>query len=65
MYNQYILEAKYLDKIKRARKKELIGVFGNLEKIEEVKAKLISEETKYTLSFNIIPKYDPFLAKSA
>jgi hypothetical protein len=65
MYNQFILEARYLDKIKRVRRKELVGVFANLEKIEEAKVNLAKEETKYTLAFNIIPKYDPFLKQIA
>lgn len=59
--NQYILEAKYLDKIKRVRKKTIVGVYPNLEKIEEVKRKLMDEESKYTVSFSITSNYNPFL----
>lgn len=59
--NQFILEAKYLDKIKRVKKKVIIGVYPNLEKIEEVKRKLMDEESKYTVSFSITSNYDPFL----
>ena len=47
MFNQYILEAKYLDKIGRVKKKTIVGVFKDLESIEPVKEKLISEEKDY------------------
>ena len=59
--NQYILEAKYLDKIKRVKKKVIVGVYPNLDKIEGVKKELIDKELKYTVSFSITSHYNPFL----
>ena len=41
MFNQYILEAKYLDNINRVKRKNIVGVYASLEKIEEVKKILI------------------------
>ena len=63
--NQFILEAKYLDKIKRVKRKTIVGVFPSLESIEKVKEKLTSEESKYTVIFSITSRYDPFLIKIA
>jgi hypothetical protein len=63
--NQFILEAKYLDKIKRVKRKTIVGVFPSLESIEPVKEKLTSEESKYTVIFSITSRYDPFLIKIA
>ena len=37
MFNQFILEAKYLDNINRVKRKNIIGVYASLEKIEEKK----------------------------
>lgn len=59
--NQFILEAKYLDKIKRVKKKVIVGVYPNLEKIEDVKTKLLSEESNYTIRFSITSHFNPFL----
>jgi hypothetical protein len=65
LVNQYILEAKYLDSIKRCKRKSIVGVYSTLEKIEQVKQKLISEEPKYTLAFSINGQFNPFLEKVA
>lgn len=65
MFNQYILEAKYLDSIKRVKRKSIIGVYSTLEQIENIKKKLISEEPKYTLAFSINGQFNPFLEKVA
>jgi hypothetical protein len=61
MYNQYILEAKYLDAIKRVKRKLIVGVYANLDKVEEAKKNLLAEETKYSLRFSITPHFNPFL----
>jgi hypothetical protein len=63
--NQFILEAKYLDKIKRVKRKTIVGVFPSLESIEPVKEKLTAKESKYTVIFSITSRYDPFLIKIA
>jgi hypothetical protein len=62
--NQFILEAKYLDKINRVKRKSIIGVFGNLTKLEQAKEKAIAEEMKYKVVFSIKSNYNPFLVKS-
>jgi hypothetical protein len=65
MYNQYILEAKYLDAIKRVKRKLIVGVYANLDKVEEAKKNLLAEETKYSLRFSITPHFNPFLKNVA
>ena len=65
MYNQYILEAKYLDAIKRIKRKYIVGVYANLDKVEEAKKNLLAEETKYSLRFSITPHFNPFLENVA
>ena len=61
MFNQYILEAKYLDAIKRVKRKHIVGVYTNLEKVEDAKQQLLDETSKYTLRFTITPHFNPFL----
>jgi|APGre2960657404_1045060.scaffolds.fasta_scaffold00563_10 hypothetical protein len=63
MFNQYILEANYLDKIGRVKKKNIVGVYKDLESIEPVKEKLISEEKDYKMSFKIKGQFNPFLER--
>ena len=63
MFNQYILEANYLDKIGRVKKKNIVGVYKDLESIEPVKEKLISEEIDYKMSFKIKGQFNPFLER--
>lgn len=63
MFNQYILEVNYLDKINRVKKKTIVGVYSNLKEIEKMKAKLIAEEKKYTVSFSINGQFNPFLER--
>jgi len=65
MYNQFILEAKYLDNIKRVKRKYIVGVYANLDKVEEAKKKLLAEETKYSLRFFITRHFNPFLENVA
>ena len=65
MFNQYILEAKYLDAIKRVKRKHIVGVYANLEKVEDAKQKLLEETSKYTLRFTITPHFNPFLERVA
>jgi hypothetical protein len=65
MFNQYILEAKYLDAIKRVKKKVIVGVYPTLEAVEKIKQKLLAEESKYTLAFKLSPHFNPFLEKVA
>jgi len=65
MYNQFILEAHYLDKLNRVRKKELLGVYKNLqdvEKVKENKQESMKSNKKYGISFKIYTNYDPFRA---
>jgi hypothetical protein len=59
--NQFIVEAKYLDKINRVKRKSILGVYKNLEAVEKVKEKAISEEKKYKVVFSITTNYDPFI----
>jgi hypothetical protein len=63
--NQFILEARYLDSIKRVKKTSIVGVYPNLKAIEKIKTKLLTEESKYTLAFSIKCFYNPFLNKIA
>lgn len=63
--NQFILEVKYLDKIKRVKRKTIIGVYKNLESVELAKKQVLAEETKYTVVFSLTSRYDPFLIKNA
>lgn len=63
MFNQYILEANYLDKIGRVKKKTIVGVYKDLESIEPVKEKLISDEKDYKMSFKINGQFNPFLER--
>jgi hypothetical protein len=63
MFNQYILEANYLDKIGRVKKKNIVGVYKDLESIDPVKEKLISEEKDYKMSFKIKGQFNPFLER--
>lgn len=59
--NQFIVEAKYLDKINRVKRKSILGVYKNLEAVEKAKEKAISAEQKYKVVFSIKPNYDPFI----
>ena len=63
MFNQYILEANYLDKIGRVKKKTIVGVYKDLESIEPVKEKLISDEKDYKMAFKIKGQFNPFLER--
>lgn len=63
--NQFILEVKYLDSIKRVKKKKIVGVYSSLDSIEKVKRKLLKEVTDYTLSFSISSQFNPFIQKIA
>ena len=73
--NQYVLEARYLDKLNRMRKKEHVGVYKNLQDVEEIKEKwqtltkfdktdqkLTKFDEKYKITFKIYTNYDPFCA---
>lgn len=59
--NQFIVEAKYLDKINRVKRKSILGVYKNLEAVEKAKEKAISEEQKYKVVFSIKTNFDPFI----
>jgi len=63
--NQYILEVKYLDKINRVKRKTIVGVYSNLQSIDNIKDRLIAEAPKYKVVFSITSRYDPFLIKIA
>jgi len=65
MFNQYILEVKYLDAIKRVKKKVIVGVYSTLDAVEKSKQKLLAEDSKYTLVFTLSPQFNPFLEKIA
>ena len=73
--NQYVLEARYLDKLNRVRKKEHVGVYKNLQDVEEIKEKwqtltkfdktdqkLTKFDEKYKITSKIYTNYDPFCA---
>jgi len=63
--NQFVLEAHYLDKLGRVRRKEHVGVYKNLQSIEKVKEnwqKLTKFDEKYKISFKIYSNFDPFCA---
>lgn len=63
--NQFILEAQYLDKMNRVRRKEHIGVYKNLQTVEKIKEnwqKTKESEEKYKISFKIYTSFDPFCA---
>ena len=73
--NQYVLEARYLDKLNRVRKKEHVGDYKNLQDVEEIKEKwqtltkfdktdqkLTKFDEKYKITFKIYTNYDPFCA---
>ena len=57
MDNQFILEAKYLDKINRVKRKTIIGVFKDLNSMEKVKDELIQAETQYKVTFSITSQF--------
>lgn len=61
MHNQYILEVKYLDKIRRVKRKTIVGVYPSLDAVEKVKDKMLAEEIKYKLLFSINAHFNPFL----
>lgn len=63
--NQFILEARYLDAIKRVKKSVIVGVYPNLKAVEKIKTKLLTEKSKYTLVFSIKGLFNPFLQKIA
>lgn len=65
MFNQYILEARYLDNINRIKYKSIIGVYNSLEKIEDIKKTIIANEPKYKVSFSISPQFNPFIQNNA
>jgi hypothetical protein len=56
---------KYLDKINRVKRKTIVGVYSNLQSIENIKDRLIAEAPKYKVVFSITSRYDPFLVKIA
>lgn len=63
--NQFILEAQYLDKMNRVRRKEHIGVYKNLQTAEKIKEnwqKIKESDEKYKVSFKIYTNFDPFCA---
>lgn len=63
--NQFILEAQYLDKLNRVRRKEHIGVYKTLQAAEEIKdswQRLKETDEKYKISFKIYTNFDPFCA---
>jgi hypothetical protein len=63
--NQFILEAQYLDKMNRVRRKEHIGVYKSLQIAEEIKEKwqkLKESDEKYKISYKIYTNFDPFCA---
>jgi hypothetical protein len=53
MYYQYILEAKFLDKLNRTRRKTIVGVYRSIQDAEVAKKKVLSENTEYNVSFGL------------
>lgn len=63
MKTLYILEAEYRDKINRVRKNHIVGVYANLEKLENAKNTIISMPHDYnTVTFSIRNEIQPFHA---
>lgn len=63
--NQFILEAHFLDKINRVRRKEHVGVYKTLQDVEknkEIWQKNTFFDKKYEIKFKIYPNFDPFCA---
>lgn len=58
MIQKYILEAKWLDKINRCKKSTIVGVYTDMNKMEEVKQDMLAEETKYKLVFSVGTTWD-------
>jgi len=59
--NRFIVEVKYLDKIKRERYNTIVGVYRDLESVEKVKKEITSRKSKYRVIFSIKPYTDPFM----
>jgi hypothetical protein len=53
MYYQYILEAKFLDKLNRTRRKTIIGVYRSIQDAEAAKTKVLADNTEYRVSFGL------------
>jgi hypothetical protein len=58
MIEKYILEARWLDKINRCKKSSIVGVYTDLDKMEEVKRELLDKEKKYNLVFSVGTTWD-------
>lgn len=54
MKTLYILEAKWNDKIGRAKKNLLVGVYDSLNKLEQEKNRILNEPHEYnSVSFGV------------
>ena len=54
MKELFILEAKYLDKLNRAKKNHIVGVFDNLNKLENAKNTILNTPHEYnSVSFSV------------
>lgn len=58
MIEKYILEARWLDKINRCKKSTIVGVYTDMDKMEDVKQDMLSKEKKYKLVFSIGTTWD-------
>jgi len=59
----YILEARWHDKINRIRKNQIIGVFSDLEKLEQAKNKINAQPHEFkSVSFSVNSEVQPFHA---
>jgi len=63
MRQLYILEAKWHDKINRVRHTEIVGVFNDLDKLENAKQQIILKSHEYSsVSFGVNAEIQPFHA---
>ena len=63
MKELFILEAKYLDKLNRAKKNHIVSVFDNLNKLEDAKNIVLNTPHEYkSVSFSVNREIQPFHA---
>lgn len=61
MKTVYILEARWHDKINRIRHNEIIGVFDNINNLENMKTQVMTRPHDYkSISFSINTEIQPF-----
>lgn len=58
MIEKYILEVKWLDKINRCKKSTIVGVYTDMNKMEDVKRVMLDKEKRYKLVFSVVTTWD-------